>query len=466
MAFLLSVLYLVTSYLTPATLFGPLAALHVELLIAILILCLSIPAFVRSFTFKTPQSLALIGLAFAVLFSIAFGSHWVGGGIRAFLAFTPNALAYFLVCLHCNSKKKLQVLVAMLLFVCVFVIAKGGLDLLHGIPDTGPPLVQDSLDVNNFEWDDAHPYVFVMRDDSGEFLYRLRGLGIINDPNDFAQLAVSVIPLAFIFWRKRKPVPNIFFVLLPVAVLLLGIVLTHSRGSLLALVAIAVIAARRRIGTIPALVIAGGIFASAMALNFTGGRNISVTAGEDRTALWGQSLELLKTHPLFGVGFGNLPDYLGHTAHNTVAVCAAELGLFGLFFWSLFLFPTVRDTLVVASLAKVGDPQPLPEPETTPGPMPERKIEILDKATINHLGRLMLLSLVGYMVAGWFLSRAFVLTLFLFAGMAEVVYQMALQREMISPRWPLERVLRYSAGMAAGLVLLLYMMLRTIHFVS
>ena len=42
------------------------------------------------------------------------------------------------------------------------------------------------------------------QNDAGEWFYRLRGLGEINDPNDFAQLMVCVMPLMFIFWRPKK----------------------------------------------------------------------------------------------------------------------------------------------------------------------------------------------------------------------------------------------------------------------
>ena len=123
MGFVLSVLYFVTSYLTPPTLFGPLAAYRIELILAVLVLVVSLPALTKSFILKTPQSLALIGLAIATILSVLFGEHWAGGAVKAFLDFIPNAFAFFLVCLHCNSKKKLQVVVLMLLFVCLFVLA-------------------------------------------------------------------------------------------------------------------------------------------------------------------------------------------------------------------------------------------------------------------------------------------------------------------------------------------------------
>ena len=52
---------------------------------------------------------------------------------------SPVLMDIFLVCLHCNSKRKLQALVLMLMFVCVFVIAQGYLDLRHVVPQGAAP---------------------------------------------------------------------------------------------------------------------------------------------------------------------------------------------------------------------------------------------------------------------------------------------------------------------------------------
>jgi hypothetical protein len=476
MGFVLSILYFVTSYLTPGTLFGPLAAYRIELILAILILFVSLPKVAGSIVLKTPQSVAVIGLALAIILSVLVGMHWLGGTIPAFLAYIPNAFALFLVCLHCNSRKKLQAIVFMLLFVCLFVIARGSIDLRAQAPPSQlaqagamqlPPLqpgeTEDSdPDLNLELWNTEHPYLFAMRGSAGAWIYRIRGLGEINDPNDFGQLIVCTIPLIFIFWRPKKVFWNFAAVMLPVCVLLGGVYLTHSRGALVALMAVAVLAARRCIGTLPALLIAGGLFAGAMALDFTGGRAVSLNAGEDRTVLWGESLQLFKSHPLFGVGFANLPDYLGHTAHNSVAVCAAELGIFGLFFWCLFLFPTLRDALVIASPAQVSEGEVI-EPEEELLPAVVKKAEVIGKAEVNRLGRLLVLSLTGFLVTGWFLSRSFVLTLFLLGGMAEVVYEMALRRGMIAPRLRMARVLPYSGILAVLLIFVMYIMLRTVN---
>ena len=452
MGFFLSILYFVTYYLTPTTIFGPLAQFRIQLIFALLVTVVSIPSLGGSGIWKTPQSLALLGLAIATFMSILVGAHWFGGGLTAFLLFIPNAFAYFLVCLHCNSKKRLQIIVLMLLFVSLFVITRGVIELRHGLP-TGEEAQE--MDMEN-------SYFVGMSNDAGDWFYRLRGMGEIHDPNDFAQVIVSTIPLLFIFWKKKRKIWNFFLVVVPIGVLLWGDYLTHSRGSILALLAVVIMAARRRIGTIPSLVLAGVLFSAASALHFAGGREISTNAGEDRTALWGEGLQLLKSHPLFGVGFGDMPDYTTLTAHNTIVVCAAELGFFGLFFWSMFLFPTLKDTVTLASKEKVADGVPLPLP-AMPYPQFSRPVEAIDKEEINRIGRLMLLSFTGFLVAGWFLSRAYVLTLFLMGGMTEAIYEMALRHGMVPQRLGLLRVLRYSGIMAVGLVILMWIVLRIVN---
>lgn len=447
MGFALTILYFVTTYLGTGTVFGLLADYHVELIVAALVLLVSLPSLPKSFMLKTPQALALVGLTAAVFLSVLM-TGWAGGAVQAFQEFIPSGFAYFLVCLHCNSKKKLQIVVLMLLFVCLFVIAHGMIEL-RSIPQ----------DTKGLPRGFSTPYLLGQGEANGQLFFRLRGQNFINDPNDFAQLMVCVIPLVFIFWRPKRMARNILFVLLPVGVLIYGAFLTHSRGCLLACLGMMIVAGRRRIGTMPSLLIAGGAFFAASKMGFTGGRDVSVESGAGRMALWGESIGALKSHPLFGVGFGRLPDYLGLTAHNSIMVCAAELGLFGLFCWSMFLFPSLRDALALASFSKVNEAEPIVSMDARLLNGTKAK-ETIDKAEINRLGRLIVLSFTGFLVAGFFLSRAFVMTFFLLGGMAEVVYELALQRGMVSPRLKLDRTLLYSGVLSILLLVGVYILLR------
>jgi hypothetical protein len=374
---------------------------------------------------------------------------WTGGALQVFLDFIPNAYAYFLVVLHCNSKRKLQILALMIFSVCLFDIVQGYYEL-----QDAPVATASSLEIPD------KPYLLSQRADSGGMIYRVRGQNFLADPNDLAQLMVCCIPLMFFFWRPKKIILNTLLVLLPVSALLYGDFLTHSRGSVLALLAMTVVAARRRIKTIPALLLAGVLFSGAMAMHFTGGRDISVDNGEDRMDLWGEGLDLVKAHPVFGIGYNQMPDHTAEhlTAHNTIVVCVAELGLFGLYFWSLFMLPTIRDVSVIASANKVGEAIELPAVAKFPREL--KKSVVIDKPEINRLGRLMVLSFTGFLVAAWFLSRAYTMTLFLLGGIAEVLFQMALQQGMIGPRMALPRQLKYCVGLTFALVALVYVGLR------
>jgi NhaP-type Na+/H+ and K+/H+ antiporter len=78
----------------------------------------------------------------------------------------------------------------------------------------------------------------------------------------------------------------------------------------------------------------------------------------------------------------------------------------------------------------------------------------------------MLASIIGYFVAGWFLSRAYIMTLFIYGGMVQVIYRMALAQGMVPPRMRAFKVLQYSFAGAIGLILLVYVMLRGEHMMG
>jgi hypothetical protein len=466
MGFVLSILYLVVFYLTPEALFGFLGQFHIQLIIAILALLSSVPRLIKTPILKASQSLALLGLACAGFVSTLIAKHWLGGSVSVFIEFISSIMGFFFIFLNFNSKKRLRALVLVLFAVCLIVVALGTAELISVSGISGPPINPQTGGIDFDQWNTAHPYLFPMKNEAGEWFYRIRGLGIINDPNDFAQLLVCVIPLIFIFWRPKKRLSNMLLVIPPAALLLFGVFLTHSRGALLALIVVMALGSRRRIGTVPAAMLAGCIFLGAMALQFSGGRDVSASAGEDRTALWGEGLAAFRTHPLIGVGYRNLPEYTdAHlTAHNSIIVCAAELGMVGFYFWSVFLFATFKDGIATISPTRIKDEEIIETSEVL-YPNAAVSLESVSKEEIHRMGRCVLLSLVGYLVAGWFLSRAIVVTLFVLGGMAEAVFQMAQDRGMISSRPSFGKLLPQSAGLAVGLLATMYVLIRTLNFI-
>ena len=464
MGFILSVAYFAISYLTPGALFGSLAQYHIQLILAVVTVFFSIPRILESSVLKAPQSLALLGLACAGFLATLVSQRWLGGAVQILIEFLSIILAFFLVCLNVHTRKRMRILVVVLFLVSLFIIARGAVDLASMSGSYGPPVDPETMSVDLQQWDAAHPYLFTMRNNEGQWIYRIRGLGIINDPNDLAQFLVCIVAMMFVFWHPKKMPRNIVLVIFPVLLLIIGIFLTHSRGALLALTAMALVAGRRKVGTVPAAILAGCFFVGALGLQFAGGRNISASAGGDRVSLWGEAIAVYRSHLFFGVGFHNLPDYTDShlTAHNSVMVCASELGSFGFLCWSVFLFTSFSEASATSSAKKVHEGKPVAV-EDVPFPRRIAPTESLEKTDINQLGQSFLLALVGYFIAGWFLSRAITITLFMLGGLSESAYQLALNRGMISQRPPLLKLLRQSAIMAVSLLIAMYVVVRILN---
>jgi O-antigen ligase len=477
MAFFLSLLFIVTAYVTPDVLWGPLAEFHIEIILALLAFIASLPNIAKSRIFALPQAYACVAFTLAVPVSIAAGG-WFGGALVGLYGFLPVVFAFFLAAANFRTRLHLQLVVLALWLGSVYFMVNGLLDLQnHVIP-------------SQFLYGDGE-------------LRRLRGLGFVFDPNDFSQVMVSLLPLIFL-WKTKNTFLNVFIIGIPVATLITGMFFTHSRGAALALMAVIVVVLRRKIGTVPAAVLAGALFAASLAVGWSGGRDVSMEAGADRLDAWSTGFQFIKQHPIFGVGSGRFAELNQITAHNTVIVCAAEIGLPGFCCWVLFVFTALRNgTRINASEtsdetdaddAAIAPPAPLPHlrPRSLPmapmgtrmalagppmlstmplrtglGPMgprrPEEAAPVADAETqesIRSMARLLVASLAGFLVAGWFLSRALSIWLFLYCGMMHAVVRMAMDAGMRPKLDPPAYLIRWSLVVAVGLLVLVFVILK------
>lgn len=504
MGFFFTLLYLITAYLAPQTVFGDLAQYHVEIVIVVLALIFSLPGSAESGVLGLTQTWAIVGLCGAVAGSMIF-NHWMGGAPIALMEFVPEVMSFFLIVMNCKKKWHLQLLVFSLFCAAVYIIIQGQMDILDGQHRTLYILTQ------------------LVNEDLGTVVVRIRGLSFLGDPNDFAQFMVSLIPLMFLLWKKGHAAKNFFLVYLPSAILFYGMFLCHSRGSMVALMAVCIVAGRKKIGLVPAIAIGVGLFVALSVAGFSGGRDVS--AGEDRLAAWGTGLMLIHRYPVFGVGFQQFLDYNDITAHNTFVVCAAELGLVGAYFWVMVMFVTIRNAWVgakdplqeakdrqkklekmhakqpflqgVASLTDAalapagangavamlgasrqfaGGPMPFSlAAETGPGvdeafgpldPLavvetPEEKQAADDE--IRRMSALVVISFAGFLTAGWFLSRAYTMCLFVNAGVGAAVYKMARDRGLVPPQLATGVIAKYAGWTVAALLLIVEFMVRFDH---
>lgn len=187
-----------------------------------------------------------------------------------------------------------------------------------------------------------------------------------TDPNEYALVLALGIPMAYeLFTRSRRAVRVLNLVLIPV--LLVGIVLSSSRGgTVAAAVALMVFPlgflaldrfSRRTILAVLALVMVAIPFywdeiAATVGTNIerisTLGSELTSGTLNERSTIWSGGLEAFGSRPVLGSGGGTFPAALEEVmgmrqvAHNTYISVAVEMGLVG---FALFVAILLTATL-------------------------------------------------------------------------------------------------------------------------
>ncbi len=301
-------LYMAITFLSPGALPSAVASLHVEIILGFLAILATVTTVGGARLGQRPATYLVLGLLASTCVSM-MATGWFGGALQTFLGFVPSLILYYFVAANCRSMWKQQVMVYTILLVAFYIIAQGGMAIRA-----------DQV---------SSPWVV---DENG--VLRLCGMGTIHDPNDTGQLFVMLIPLLWLRWKKGTAVGNVLFTMLPTAVLLFGLYLTHSRGDMIALVALLMFALKDKLGVTGSAVLGALTLVGIVALNATGGRGITDDDG-GRVAAWVTGLETFKSHFILGVGPNNFNEYnpTGMTAHNSVILAMVELGAVGFFFW-------------------------------------------------------------------------------------------------------------------------------------
>jgi O-antigen ligase len=160
---------------------------------------------------------------------------------------------------------------------------------------------------------------------------RMCGTGIFNDPNDFALVLVTAIPMCLCWLTDptKKATRPLWLMLL----LLFGyaLMLTHSRGGFLALMGGLVTLFHLKFGGKKTLLL-GLVFLPVLFAVFAG-RMTSISTdegtGQARIQLWSDGLDIFRLSPLFGVGMENYRQYSSQVAHNSFIHSYTELGFIG-----------------------------------------------------------------------------------------------------------------------------------------
>jgi len=383
------------AHLSPAALFPHLAHYNIMvwLAVAATLACLAQVPFHLS-QWRSPEVYLMLGLTVAVLVSLV--ANGLGGGaIRSLREFLASGIVFFLVLAAVDTVRKMRVLAFAMVIAAICLLSQS----LYGWYRNG---VQSQ-------------YVFrqhiynAQGDTIGEFP-RLQSVGILDDPNNFAQFLLVAASLLTLAWSPGRWRRNLALVMLPGTFLLYGALVTHSRGGLVGLAILAFFLLEKRFGKIISLVAAAGLLRLLFFVGAAGPRAISISRGDPATVgrieIAQTGIDMFRSSPVFGVGF---QQFIVHnpslTAHNSLLLCLAELGIFGTLFWlGLIVFSILALNKIIRNRITLA--------------------QAPDLVTSANAVRIALFTFLG---TSLFLSRTFTMTLYVLLGMAAAARQLFLR---------------------------------------
>jgi len=419
MALFLTLLSIALCYFSPADLVPSLAPYHIQQFILGTAVIISLVTFdPNRGGMKSTQSVLLVGFWFAVVISVLVRGFF-RGSLNAFLDFGVVVGVFLLIVMNAYSVGRIS-LFCRVISLCAVVLALEAIVALY----TG------------FQ---ANTLVWGRMSEDGVLVQRVRGFGILNDPNDFAQFLLIGLAFLGISWRKGDPIRNLILVLMPGSILVFAIYLTGSRGAIFGMAAIAFAVVSRRLSLLRSVVLAGVVVAVLVLGRFGGGRDISLHEGSaaGRVTAWGSGISQLRSDPLFGTGYNQFTEYNDLTAHNSFVLCFAETGFFGYFFWLALLITT---TVGLEALNKI----PVKTPEDA---------DFARCVTTVRAG------LYTFLATAWFLSRTYHETLYIILALATVLICLR-RKEFPTTDLPMVRWVPLTFVVQVASVILIYGIIR------
>ncbi|MGY0652335.1 O-antigen ligase family protein [Luteimonas sp. A537] len=353
----------------------------------------------REKRFDEPQYLILPAFVVMTSLSIALNG-WVGGAVEHFTLFAPSLVAFVVLANTTTTPRRMT-------WVMVVFTASAALMAVHGVDQkstgvgwTGMPLVDDG---------------------------RIQYLGIFSDPNDLAMLFVICLPMA-VYLASRGGLLGLRRMLwLGVAGLLLyGIYLTNSRGGMLAVAAMLGVFLWVRRGLASALIVAAvGLVAMRLLPSRLNELDVAERSASGRVEAWYEGIQMFIGSPLYGVGTGNFTNYHHLTAHNSLVLVLAENGIIGFGLWFAFIgycfWMMVRILRQAPPGSYPGQP-PAWDGDGDGDGAAAASDSAWDTALVEQWRRdraiatALLVSLAGFAATAFFLSRSYIILLYLLAA--------------------------------------------------
>ena len=352
--------------------------------------------------FAAPQHGLLLALTAAIALSV-LATGWVMGAVNAVTRFVPTLLVFYMVATSVDSIKRFRQ-------ICLLLSALSVVMAVHGIKQIATE--------GGIGWTGAETI-------QGRITY----LGFLNDPNDLSMAFLISLPLTLYLARTRGSVVLRLLSFAAAGVTLYGIYLCNSRGSILGLGSMLTLYVARRFGIVRGVLVLPVLVGILTVFSPSRSGNLSLDdeSAAGRVDAWYEGFDMFFSHPLLGVGAGLFGDHNQLTAHNSFVLAIAELGLVGYFVW--FTILSISALMLWRLLT-------MPEPPATPKAseselawrVQKRDTDPQDPPSwvdIQAAAAALAYAFVGALVAALFLSRTYVVFLYLMVALVVAVYQLA-----------------------------------------
>jgi len=335
-------LYIALIFIRPMEWWGPVMGWQLVTLAAIATLFTGFPKIMSDapLAWKTVPSVRF-GLLFVLGCALSWlPAFWLAGMWPVFQDMFKIYLLFVLIILFGRTDNGYQIITRAILLCCLWMAVHAILQIHRG-----------------YGFANLRPFWRVRDRATGAGDWQAFAWGIFEDPNDLCLVFIMAVPLFYAELRSTKsPLFRLLsFVGIPVAGY--GAICTNSRGGYVGVFAMVIAYLMSRTKGFKRWFLLG--FAVFFLTLFAPSRfSRGMIGQQDRHILWGQGVAAWKSHPFFGVGFGDFGSYSNEkkAAHNTYVHVLAETGLVGYlpFFMMLYFAMAVfRRAMALETLRQI-----------------------------------------------------------------------------------------------------------------
>lgn len=175
---------------------------------------------------------------------------------------------------------------------------------------------------------------------------RVRYRGVLQDPNELAVALSTGLALLLALWARTRERKWAVLAFVGIVLTAWAIKATGSRSGQLGFLGVLVAFLFWRYRWKIAIVLVPLAIPVLVLVASGGGERADADASSmERYEAWLAGIEMFRASPLFGVGFGQFTEYHFLTAHNTVILVLAELGIVGTFIFSMLVWISIKTPL-------------------------------------------------------------------------------------------------------------------------